>query len=195
MSRAELAYWTCAAGACVCAILPFISELLIGFVPKLIVVLVGPPLWLVCFRASAYFARSVGRRTWWVALTAPFALYYVELYGVGLLWRDGRRLQRTDTLRQALHGHCCRAPRIERDTTGTEDIGSEDTGEGDYGRLLDRLYVKGVTSSRLLGRLQCNLSKQRCAALHRGGRNAAIGADHNLDYDVSCTCADSAIGG
>jgi len=30
--------------------------------------------------------------------------------------------------------------------TGTEHIGPEDTFDGDYGRLLERAYVKGVTS-------------------------------------------------
>lgn len=32
------------------------------------------------------------------------------------------------------------------DLSGTEDIGPEDTFEGDYGRLLERVYVKGVAS-------------------------------------------------
>ena len=32
------------------------------------------------------------------------------------------------------------------DLTGTEDIGPEDTGGGDYGRLLDRVYALGATS-------------------------------------------------
>ena len=33
-----------------------------------------------------------------------------------------------------------------KDLSGTEDIGPEDTFEGDYGRLLERVYVKGVAS-------------------------------------------------
>ncbi len=32
------------------------------------------------------------------------------------------------------------------DLSGTEDIGPEETFEGDYGRLLERVYVKGVAS-------------------------------------------------
>ena len=32
------------------------------------------------------------------------------------------------------------------DKTGTEDIGPEDTFDGDYGRLLERVYVKGMAS-------------------------------------------------
>lgn len=77
MSKALVAYWTCAAAACVCAILPFVSERLFGYVIPVIIVLVYPGLWLAFFWACRHFAKSVGRGTWWVALTAPFAFFYV----------------------------------------------------------------------------------------------------------------------
>lgn len=35
---------------------------------------------------------------------------------------------------------------VRGDTTGCESIGPEDTFDGDYGRLLDRVCVKGVAS-------------------------------------------------
>jgi hypothetical protein len=77
MSRADVAYWTCAAAACVCAILPFIPQRFTGYVAPVIVIFVYPALWLACFSASAHFATSVGRGTRWIALTAPFAFFYI----------------------------------------------------------------------------------------------------------------------
>jgi hypothetical protein len=37
-------------------------------------------------------------------------------------------------------------PKEYAGTTGTEGIGPEDTFDGDYGRLLDKFYVKGMAS-------------------------------------------------
>lgn len=39
------------------------------------------------------------------------------------------------------------------DLYGTEDPGREDTGDGDYGRLLDRVYGKGVASPTRLAQI------------------------------------------
>lgn len=57
-------------------------------------------------------------------------------------------------------GLACEPPAsLDRtDRTGCEDIGPEDTFDGDYGRLLDRAYattkdVKGVTSPRGIARV------------------------------------------
>jgi hypothetical protein len=80
---------------------------------------------------------------------------------------EWRRLLRASTttgrtiLQRILRGRLSFTPRVNeisgvaverpksldlRDRTGIEDIGVEDTFDGDYGRLLERVYVKGGTS-------------------------------------------------
>ena len=56
------------------------------------------------------------------------------------------------------------------DLSGTEGIGPEDTFDGDYGRLLDRAYGKGVTSPR---GLEPVFPMFQCAAPVAGGRERA----------------------
>jgi hypothetical protein len=76
-------YWTSAALACLAATLPFTPQRLLNAkqVDSLVIVLSiefgGPIVWIVAMFWARRFANDAGRTSWWLWLTAPFALWNV----------------------------------------------------------------------------------------------------------------------
>ena len=89
MSSLEIGYWGCTAFACVCAVLPYSWVWLFGYRPDIVVIdFVSAGLWIVFFGATVYFANAIGRGRWWVALTAPFALFHaIEFILMLVFWK------------------------------------------------------------------------------------------------------------
>jgi hypothetical protein len=70
-------YWTCAAGTCVAAGVPFLPERWIIAIPLWYVWLpFGPEvLWLISFAGLRHFGRARGLSYRWFFVTAPFAFF------------------------------------------------------------------------------------------------------------------------
>lgn len=76
MMRNKVAYWTCTALACICAVLPYYWTQLFGYGANIVTLEFAlAVLWLTFFSATVYFAKELGWGRWWVALTAPLALF------------------------------------------------------------------------------------------------------------------------
>jgi hypothetical protein len=85
-------YWTSAALTCLAATLPFTPQRLLNAKPSIpwfiiqVIDFGGPILWIVALLCARRFARNAGRTSWWLWLTAPFALWYFLLRAAMIVW-------------------------------------------------------------------------------------------------------------
>lgn len=85
MRRRAIAYWCCAAVACVAAVLPYVPGSLFDY--RFDVDFAAAGLWIVSFGATVNCSDAGGRRWWWVALTGPFALFHaIEFVVTAIIW-------------------------------------------------------------------------------------------------------------
>ena len=76
MTPQKFGYWSFATAATVLAFLPHYWVRWFGYRFDIVTVdFVCAGLWTLCFTATASFARLIGWRRWWVAVTGPFALF------------------------------------------------------------------------------------------------------------------------
>jgi hypothetical protein len=80
-ATSELGYWMCAALTCLASTLPFTPQRLLNAYPSIPFVIItailfgSPILWFVALSNARRFATNAGRTSWWLWLTAPFALW------------------------------------------------------------------------------------------------------------------------
>ena len=75
MTRYSIAYWASVVLACVLAVLPYSWGWLDHRVDVVALDVVCACSWVACFVTTVCLARIVGRGRWWLAVTAPVALF------------------------------------------------------------------------------------------------------------------------
>ena len=76
MSFPEIGYWASTVLVCMCAVLPYFWNRLFGYGFNSVSVDSSiAALWILCFVATIYLAKIIGKRWWWAAVTGPFALF------------------------------------------------------------------------------------------------------------------------
>ncbi len=78
MFPSRIIYLVCAAIAMTFAVLPLFWGRLFGYSIDIVIAdLVFAALWAISFAGTVYFGKSSGYGRWWLALTAPIALYRI----------------------------------------------------------------------------------------------------------------------
>lgn len=91
-ARSEFGFWTCAALTCLAATLSYTPQRLLDAYPSIPFVIImtflfgGPILWFVALSWTRRFATDAGRTSWWLWLTAPFALWYFLELAAMIVW-------------------------------------------------------------------------------------------------------------
>ena len=74
----KVSYWVSAAGVCVFSLLPYVSDRLFAYSNRVdfydVAFAVG---WGVSLAVNVYYAPLAGIKRWWLALSAPVALFRV----------------------------------------------------------------------------------------------------------------------